>query len=58
MSALTAKQKNAREKIANRIGSLIHPKIWSIARKTISIGTVTRMSVIMTSRDEGAESLA
>lgn len=42
--------------MANKIGSLIQPKICSIVRKMISIGMVTRMSVIMTSLDDGPES--
>lgn len=54
---LTAQQKKAREKIANKIGSFNQPKLCSITRKMISIGTVTRPSVTMTSRDEGPESL-
>jgi len=53
----TAQQKKTREKMANKIGSFIQPKLFSIVRKMISIGTVTRMSVTMTSREEGPESL-
>lgn len=43
--------------MANKIGSLSQPKLRSIRRKMNSIGTVTKTSVIMTSRGDGPVSL-
>lgn len=43
--------------MAKRMGSLSHPNVRSIARKMISMGTVTRTRVSMTRRDDGLVSL-
>ena len=46
---LTAQQKKSSDRIAKMIGNLSHPKARRMARNIISMGTVTRSKVIMTS---------
>lgn len=49
----TATQKNISENRRNITGSVSHPRARKVARKATSIGSVTKMSVIMTSRGLG-----
>lgn len=50
---LTAIQKNSSENRRNIIGTCSQPRARKVARKAISIGTVTQRSVIMTRRGDG-----
>lgn len=51
---LTAQQKNNTDNMVNIIENFNHPDARRIQRNIITIGTVMRMNVIMTSFGEGS----